>query len=154
VKIRLLVVGRPRDPDLARVHERYVQRIRALGVAFDEIVVRETRAGGRYDDEHVRLRESEALLERHEGAGRLVALDRAGSMLDSAELAERLAAWATPRLSLAVGGPLGHHAALLERADALWSLSRLTLPHEFVRALVAEQLYRALTIRRGHPYHK
>ena len=66
----------------------------------------------------------------------------------------RLERWATPRLTLVVGGPLGLHRKLLERADGRWSLSPLTFPHELVRGLVAEQLYRALTILRRVPYHK
>ena len=52
--------------------------------------------------------------------------------------------WATPRLTLVVGGPLGLHRSLIERADETWSLSPATFPHELVRVLVAEQLYREL----------
>ena len=59
-----------------------------------------------------------------------------------------------PRLTLIVGGPLGVHSSVLRRAEHKWSLSPLTFPHELVRGIVAEQLYRAMTIRRGMPYHK
>jgi 23S rRNA (pseudouridine1915-N3)-methyltransferase len=53
-----------------------------------------------------------------------------------------------------VGGAAGLSAEFLQRADWVWSLSRLTWPHEMVPVLVAEQLYRAYTIQHGHPYHK
>jgi 23S rRNA (pseudouridine1915-N3)-methyltransferase len=57
-------------------------------------------------------------------------------------------------VTLVIGGPTGLHEGLVERADGAWSLSRLTFPHELVRAIVAEQLYRAATLLRNIPYHK
>ena len=53
-----------------------------------------------------------------------------------------------------IGGPLGLSEEFRERADVNWSLSELTLPHELARVVLAEQLYRALTLLRGIPYHK
>ena len=58
------------------------------------------------------------------------------------------------RVALAIGGADGLDAACRDRADRLWSLSRLTLPHGLARVLVAEQLYRAWTALAGHPYHR
>ncbi len=57
-------------------------------------------------------------------------------------------------LALLIGGPDGLAAACRERADQQWSLSPLTLPHPLVRVIVAEQLYRAISLRAGHPYHR
>lgn len=85
-----------------------------------------------------------------------VALDERGSSFDSTGLA----GWLRGRmaegrdLALLIGGPDGLSPACRERADFAWSLSRLTLPHGLVRVLVAEQLYRALGLIRGHPYHR
>ena len=56
--------------------------------------------------------------------------------------------------ALLVGGPEGLSRAVLERADEKWSLSRLTLPHPLVRIVVAEQVYRAWSLLKGHPYHR
>ena len=57
-------------------------------------------------------------------------------------------------LALLIGGPDGLAAPCLERADQLWSLSPLTLPHALVRVILAEQLYRAVSRQAGHPYHR
>lgn len=102
------------------------------------------------------LQEGEQLLRRLSGPQHVVALDERGTQHSTAELATALADWQTrvPRVSLLVGGPDGLAPACRERADELWSLSRLTLPHALVRVLVAEQLYRAWTILQGHPYHR
>jgi 23S rRNA (pseudouridine1915-N3)-methyltransferase len=154
VKLRLLVVGRPRDPSAIFLHDDYAGRLRRLGLHYRSDCVPGERAGSRYSDAHVREREGRALLDALEPSERLIALDPGGTQWTSEELAERIEAWGTPAGCLAVGGPLGLPAGLLERAHARWSLSRLTFPHELVRVLVAEQLYRALSIRRGLPYHR
>ncbi len=153
-RLRLLSVGRPGDPDAAALHDRYAERIRRLGVDYVAEWVRETRPGGRYSDAHVREREAAALRRKLPGKGAVVALDRSGADLDSETLAARLPAWSLPEATFVVGGPLGLDPALVRAADFAWSLSALTLPHELVRPVVAEALYRALTIRRGLPYHK
>jgi 23S rRNA (pseudouridine1915-N3)-methyltransferase len=57
-------------------------------------------------------------------------------------------------LALVIGGPDGLAAEVLARARERWSLSRLTLPHALVRVLLAEQLYRAVSLLAGHPYHR
>lgn len=86
----------------------------------------------------------------------LVALDMRGESPDTPALANRLDHWMQEGrdISLLVGGPDGLDPRCLEQARFSWSLSPLTLPHGLVRILVAEQLYRAWTILRGHPYHR
>ena len=86
----------------------------------------------------------------------VVALDGRGKPWSSEQLAEQLAQWRQGGRDLAilVGGPDGHADAVLARADQQWSLGPLTLPHMLVRLVVAEQLYRAMTILEGHPYHR
>ncbi len=154
MRIVALSVGRPRDPRAIALHDDYAGRIRRLGVAYESRCVGEVRAGGRYSDAHVRDREAAALLDALEADGAVVALDPAGRLLTSEGLAERLERWATPRVTFVVGGPLGLGRAILGRADVAWSLTPLTLPHELARVLLAEQVYRALTILRRVPYHK
>jgi 23S rRNA (pseudouridine1915-N3)-methyltransferase len=126
-----------------------------------------------FEDYRRRLRKP-LLLELHEipvsnvakeGAAMLAALGRDdyvvalaidGKCMDTAALC----AWLERRLlegrslALLVGGPDGLAAPCLERADQLWSLSPLTLPHALVRVIVAEQLYRAVSRQAGHPYHR
>ena len=154
MRLRLLVVGQPRDPSAILLHDDYAGRLRRLGLHYRSDCVPGERAGSRYSDAHVREREGRALLDAMEPSEKLIALDPGGTQWTSEELAERIEAWATPAGCLAVGGPLGLPPELLDRAHARWSLSRLTFPHELVRVLVAEQLYRALSIRRGLPYHR
>lgn len=86
----------------------------------------------------------------------LVALDECGKCWDSIELSRQFAAWQQNGrdVALAIGGPDGHAAAVLARAQQRWSLGPLTLPHMLVRLVVAEQIYRAWTILQGHPYHR
>lgn len=84
------------------------------------------------------------------------ALDPRGKELSSEELSEQLARRklaGQSHFQFVVGGPAGLAAHLLEAADVVWSLSRLTLPHQMARVLVLEQLYRAIRIERGEPYH-
>lgn len=85
-----------------------------------------------------------------------VALDERGRMVTSGELAQMLYSWLTSGRDVAfiIGGADGLAPALREGADLIWSLSPLTLPHGLVRVVLAEQLYRAVSILRGHPYHR
>ena len=147
-------MGKPRDRELDALHTRYAERLRQLGVDYTLRIVPETRAGGRYSDDHVKEREAAALTAALEPRGQRVALDPGGKLYTSPELAVKLEHWAAPELTLILGGPLGLHRSILQGADAVWSLSPLTFTHELARVLVAEQLYRAVTIRRGMPYHK
>ena len=86
----------------------------------------------------------------------VVALEIAGKPMST----ERLSAWLAERmrharpLVLLIGGPDGLAPAALGRADESWSLSPLTLPHALARVVVAEQLYRAMSMLAGHPYHR
>ena len=89
--------------------------------------------------------------------GYLVALDERGFEHTSASWAARVGELETrsvSQLSFLLGGANGHGDALKNRVDERWSLSKLTLPHELARLLLLEQLYRAETIRAGHPYHR
>ena len=154
MRVRLLCVGKPRDALARQLHDGYAERIARLGVRYETDDVPDVRAGGRFSPEHALEREAAALLERIGSSGTTVVLDRTGELIDTGVLAERIERWATPRLTLIVGGPAGLHRSMVERASHAWSLSRLTFPHELVRVLVAEQIYRALCVRRGIPYHR
>jgi 23S rRNA (pseudouridine1915-N3)-methyltransferase len=86
----------------------------------------------------------------------VLGMDVAGSTWSTERLSERLERWMADGrdIALLVGGPEGLAPDCLRRADARWSLSPLTLPHPLVRVVVAEQLYRAWSIMRNHPYHR
>jgi len=100
--------------------------------------------------------EGEQILAKLNAAEQVVLLDERGKQLTSAVLATRLADWQRERrdLCFVVGGPDGVSDACRQRANFVWSLSNLTLPHGLVRVLLAEQLYRAWSLQTGHPYHR
>ena len=100
--------------------------------------------------------EGERILAAVPKGARLIALDVAGRQWDTEQLAGELARWRQEGrdLALMIGGPDGLDSACRARAESTWSLSRLTLPHPLVRIIVAEQLYRALSLLNQHPYHR
>ncbi len=86
----------------------------------------------------------------------VIALDEHGQPWTTRELSRECQAWLNQGrdVALLIGGPDGLAAACKTRADALWSLSNLTLPHGLARIVVVEQLYRAFSLLAGHPYHR
>jgi len=100
--------------------------------------------------------EAGALLDKLSEREQVVLLDENGSSLTSQALAGRLAAWQADGRDLCfiIGGPDGVSLRCRNRADFVWSLSELTLPHGLARVLLAEQLYRAWSLASGHPYHR
>jgi 23S rRNA (pseudouridine1915-N3)-methyltransferase len=138
VKFVIVAVGKIRDAPIRAAADDYLGRIRRY-VGCDE---REAKDGGQ--------------LERltPEGAVR-VALEVNGEQLTSPKLAERVDEWSRRGkgiIAFYIGGAEGIPADVSARADHRISLSRLTLPHRLARVLLAEQLYRAMTILRGEPY--
>jgi 23S rRNA (pseudouridine1915-N3)-methyltransferase len=85
-----------------------------------------------------------------------VVLDERGREWSTRELASELEKWQMrrPHVAFIIGGADGLHESVRRAADWIWSLSRLTLPHALVRVVVAEQIYRAYSILRNHPYHR
>ncbi|MCD6039556.1 MAG: rlmH [Gammaproteobacteria bacterium] len=86
----------------------------------------------------------------------IIALEIKGQMWNTEQLAVHLKNWQAERrnIDLIIGGPNGLSQSCLQKAETQWSLSPLTLPHPLVRVLVAEQLYRAVSLLQNHPYHR
>jgi len=102
-------------------------------------------------------REAELLLAQVPEGARLIVLDERGKSLGSEEFAGLLGQWrddGTQDLAILIGGADGHDPSVRRRADLVLGLGALTWPHMLVRALIAEQLYRAQCILSGHPYHR
>lgn len=85
-----------------------------------------------------------------------IALDRTGKSLNTKTLAKQLQTWHDNQQSICfvIGGPEGLSEPFVEKANAVWSLSEMTLPHPLVRVVLAEQIYRAWSIIVNHPYHR
>ncbi|MGH8112643.1 MAG: 23S rRNA (pseudouridine(1915)-N(3))-methyltransferase RlmH [Rhodanobacteraceae bacterium] len=155
MRTRLLAVGERMPGWVAEGFAEYAKRLsRELPVALVEIRPG-TRGKGR-DAARAVADEGAVILAALPRDAHVVALDGRGEAWSSERLAQQLARWrmAGRELAFVVGGPDGHAQAVLQRADQRWSLGPLTLPHMLVRLVVAEQLYRAVTILNGHPYHR
>lgn len=101
-------------------------------------------------------KEGELILKTLPKNNYLVALDRLGKPISTQAIAEKLQQWHDQQqdLCLLIGGADGLSDACQKQAQEIWSLSSLTLPHQLVRIVVAEQLYRAWTMLNRHPYHR
>ncbi len=86
----------------------------------------------------------------------VIVLDEGGKQWTSRGLAEQLSDWIYDKrdISLLIGGPDGLSRICMDRANLVWSLSKMTLPHMMVRVVLAEQIYRAWAITQNHPYHR
>ena len=147
--MRLIAIGRLRPGPEAELFARYNTRLRpALSVT--------ELADGHGAPAELKRREADALLGALPDAAFAVALDGGGAAPDSPGLAMLLERWlgSSRPVCFVIGGAEGLDAAVLARADAVLSLGRLTWPHMLVRAMLAEQLYRARSITAGHPYHR
>jgi 23S rRNA (pseudouridine1915-N3)-methyltransferase len=150
--LRVIAVGKLREPYLVAAAEDFRRRLRPYH-RLEEIDV---RAGDGSDATRSMASEAEAILRHIAPSDHVWLLERTGTELSSAELAariERLPVDGTSQLTLIIAGTYGAAPALLERAQFRWSLSRLTLLHEWARTLVLEQLYRAAKIAANEPYH-
>jgi 23S rRNA (pseudouridine1915-N3)-methyltransferase len=155
VKCRLIAAG-TRLPDWVNEGFReYHKRLRSpLTLDLVEIPVATRRPGE--NPQRAIAREGEAMMATLGRDDYVVALEIVGKSMSTAEVAT----WLGERLrdgrplALLIGGPDGLAEACRQRADQTWSLSPLTLPHGLVRVVLAEQIYRAMSLTAGHPYHR
>jgi len=145
---------------VGKVRERYVAEaladFRARLRPYHRLEEVEVRAADGGDPVRAMRAEGEAVLKLLDPADHVWLLERTGERLSSEELSrriERLPHDGIARVTFVVAGTFGASEALLARADVRWSLSPLTLLHEWARALLLEQLYRAAKIARDEPYH-
>ena len=153
MQIALLAVGTRMPAWVTAGFDDYSKRLSGQ-LRLEEIPAGRRKA--RDDAGLARRFEAEQLLRRAESADLVLALDERGQQWTTQQLAAAMQSWQmeSPRVALMIGGADGLDESCKQRAAALWSLSKLTLPHALVRVLVAEQIYRAWTILQGHPYHR
>ena len=151
MRVTIAAVGRDRSGPARELFDEYCRRcswpIRLVEIAPRSALPLERRLA----DEGARLA---GAIPRDAA---LIALDERGRLLSSRSFAARIDAWqqqGRSELAFLIGGPDGLAGELIERADLVLALGRMTWPHLLVRVLLAEQLYRASTILAGHPYHR
>lgn len=159
MRLTILAVGKlkagPEKELAARYLDRFAKAGPAIGLEFATVTeLSESRAG----NAATRKKDEAAMLEKSLSDGSLfVALDERGKALDSQELAKTLGDWRDQGLrdlTFVIGGADGLDPDFRARAALTLNLGRLTWPHQLVRIMLAEQLYRAVTILTGHPYHR
>jgi 23S rRNA (pseudouridine1915-N3)-methyltransferase len=159
MRIIVAAIGRLKRGPETELSERYRKRAadtgRQLGLRAVEIVeIRESRAA---DAGKRMLEESIALANVIPQGAAVALLDAGGDNLDSASIASQLAKWRgqdRPAAVFLIGGPDGLAASLWDKAELRLSFGAATWPHQLVRVMLLEQLYRAATILAGHPYHR
>jgi 23S rRNA (pseudouridine1915-N3)-methyltransferase len=154
LKLLVLAVGRPDRERFGPIFDDYAERIRRFGLSFEARWVPEVRPGGRFSDPHVREREARALRDALPERCNVIALSPEGTSFTTDAFTRRLESWSSPLAAFVLGGPLGLDPAFRKPTEATLSLSVMTLPHELARLVLAEQIYRAVTLLRGVPYHK
>lgn len=155
MQIHLVAVGDRMPAWVSAGYAEYAKRL----PRECELVLREVAPGKRFknaDIARIRNEEGERILACLRPDDHVVALEVDGKAWSTPVLAENLSRWhaGSSRVALLVGGPDGLPESCRARANQLWSLSPLTLPHPLVRVLLAEQIYRAWSILRNHPYHR
>ena len=155
MKLRLICVGQKMPDWVSTGYNDYARRMPPeLPLELTEIAM--AHRGKNPDIPRLMQRESDAILASVAPRDRVIALEVGGRPWSTETLASQLERWQHDGQDVCflVGGPDGLADACRQRADQQWSLSPLTLPHPLVRIVLAEQLYRAWSITRNHPYHR
>ncbi len=156
MRIRFLFVGKSDDAEYARGIARYVSRISRF-VPSEVVVVRAEKPGGKPDPARIVKAEGERIAAALKRRDLLVLCDERGPERTSAEFARDLGGWLDESPSAVVfvaGGAFGLDPALRVRARAILPLSRMTLPHQLARLVLAEQVYRAVATLKNVAYSK
>lgn len=160
MRLTICAIGRLRknDPRALLIND-YVERIKKSGpaIGFKEISLQELDPARGQTGKNAQTRESQAILEAIPDGAHTILLDERGQNFTSEGLANHLADCRDRGIGMtvfALGGADGHTEQLRERADKIIALGKMTWPHMLARAMISEQLYRAITILSGHPYHR
>ena len=154
MKILLMTLGKTTDARLSALIDDYQQRLKHY-ISFEFVVVPDIKNAKSLTQDQLKTAEGEAILARLTPAMDVLLLDEHGREFRSIEYADFLQRkMAAGRdLVLIIGGAYGFSQAVYDRANGKISLSQMTFSHQMIRLMAIEQIYRAMTILRGEPYH-
>lgn len=155
MKITLLTVGKTDKAWVRQGLDIYVSRLKHY-VPFSVVEIPELKNVSALTKDQIKVREGELILKSIKPSDDLILLDERGKEYTSLELAKVIQdkmTYAGKDIVYVIGGAYGFSDAVYRRADSKMSLSRMTFSHQMVRAIFAEQIYRAFTIIKGEPYH-
>lgn len=159
MKITVIAVGKIKEKYFTGAVEEYAKRLsRYCKLEIIEVPDEKTPGGaGEALELQIKEKEGERILQKMPENAYVIALAIEGKMLDSEELAEQMEHWNVGGIShvvFVIGGSLGLAQAVLKRADYKLSFSKMTFPHQLMRVVLLEQVYRSFRIRNHEPYHK
>jgi 23S rRNA (pseudouridine1915-N3)-methyltransferase len=159
VNISIICVGKLKEKYLKQGIAEYVKRLSSYA-KVEIIEVPDEKAPENLSDqemEQVKQKEGERILAKISDDTYVIALAIEGKMKSSEELAEsldKLATYGKSKIAFVIGGSLGLSKQVMQRANEALSFSKMTFPHQLMRLILLEQVYRAFRINRGEPYHK
>lgn len=159
MKITVIAVGKIKEKFFLDAIAEYSKRLsRYCKLDIIQVADEKTPDGASAAlEEQIKEKEGERILSNIKDGAFVVPLAIEGTMLDSVELASKIEKWGVSGISqivFIIGGSLGLSKAVLARADYKLSFSRMTFPHQLMRVILLEQLYRSYRIIQGEPYHK
>ena len=155
MKIAFWSIGKSHEPYVQQGIEEFTKRISRY-FKVDWKIIPPPKNAASLSETDLKKKEGETILAALEKDDWLIALDERGKQMNSEGLADLLQGRAnqgTKQVIFLIGGAYGIDEAVLKRADQRWSLSQLVFPHQLVRLILAEQIYRACTILRNEKYH-
>lgn len=155
MKIVLMVVGKPSEQPVAEIIKDYSARINHY-IPFEIINAGEAKNTKNLSQSQQKNAEAQLFLKKLEPSDYIILLDEHGKEYTSIQFSamiERKMNTVPKRLVFIIGGPYGFDSSIYELANEKMSLSKLTFPHLLIRLFFVEQIYRAMTIMRGEPYH-
>lgn len=155
MKITLLAVGKTDKDWVKQGLDIYVSRLKHY-IPFSVVEIPELKNVSALTKDQIKSREGELILKNIKPTDDVILMDERGKQYSSTELAKVLQdkiSYIGKDIVFIIGGAYGFSDAVYERANSKISLSRMTFSHQMVRAIFAEQIYRAFTIMRGEPYH-
>jgi len=155
MKIFLLVIGKTDETYLQKGIDIFLKRIPHY-ISFEMKVIPDLKNSKNLSEDQQKEKEGELIIQQLAPSDELILLDENGTETSSVEFArflEKRMISGIKRLVFVIGGPYGFSATVYSRANGKLSLSKMTFSHQMVRLIFAEQLYRAMTILKGEPYH-